>query len=482
MANKNPPNLPRNENGQFVSPKQLAEDMQMIDPSEYEAKLKDYADGIRKQSRLNDFQNYYKPTDDIYGSGGSGTGDRPSFEEMRSVAQRRLGVGWRATKMVAGDVVRNQFKFVDYRDKKVEKPEIFKWMMKSDFFNQLEDLLYYERTYGVAFLVKYYSSNDDLSTKPPNKPPKKFQALPPVYLSPTNLWDTNMLDYEQEEWEFTGGLLNSQTIHKDRIYVLTTRPVAGSWRGISVFEPIWLPLMCYFQALIYLTKGIAKWGNAVPILKMGDSEVNKKAFDEWLDLMIEYQANYFYLIGKEDDLQFANAKLGQGMTEYIEFLKEDISSGVGITLNFLFGRSVSGGIGGEGALTSERNYMQTLANVQRSISDDVLAIVRDSRFDVEGLQVSWNLALQKTSEQRLREERLEIQNDIMREQLKQMKEQNRMLKTQRQQLEQNQQLITSMDEQYEQTGEVNVQKALADFDVLNTQNIQKLKEIGAWNE
>jgi uncharacterized protein (UPF0335 family) len=285
-----------------------------------------------------------------------------------------------------------------------------------------------------------------------------------------------MLDYEQEEWEFTGGLINSQTIHRDRINVLTTRPVAGSWRGISVFEPIWLSLMCYFQAIIFLTKGIAKWGNAVPILKMGNSEVDDTAFENWLDLMIEYQANYFYLIGKDDELDFKNAKLGQGMSEYIEFLKEDISSGLGIPLNFLFGRSVSGGIGGEGALTAERNYMQTIANVQKQISDDVVAVVKSCGFDVEGLRPSWNLALQKTSEQEIREQMMQTQLEILKEQLEQMRNQTEIQEQQKVQLQQNQAMLESLGTPSKVEGE-----EYTDFSAVNAQRIQKLKQMGVWN-
>jgi hypothetical protein len=229
---------------------------------------------------------------------------------------------------------------------------------------------------------------------------------------------------------------------------------------------------------------------------MGNSEVDDTAFENWLDLMIEYQANYFYLIGKEDELEFKNAKLGQGMSEYIEFLKEDISAGLGIPLNFLFGRSVSGGIGGEGALTAERNYMQTIANVQKSISDDVLRIVSDCGFNVDGLRLSWNLALQKTSEQRKREKMMDLQNEILEEQLKQMRTQTEMQEQQKAELAQNAAMLESLEKKGKIEGEEyltdfyqtdslshkNYYHELSHLQKLNTERIQYLKEIGVWKE
>jgi hypothetical protein len=109
-------------------------------------------------------------------------------------------------------------------------------------------------------------------------------------------------------------------------------------------------------------------------------------------------------------------------------LKEDISAGTFIPLNFLFGRAESGGIGGEGALTAERSYLQVISNIQKSFSDDILFRFGKWGFDVAGLDIRWNLSLQKTREQELKEQAME-------EQLKQLKINTSMLRLQKRQLQ-----------------------------------------------
>ena len=394
-----------------------------------------------------DFKNFYRPSDDLYGSSGSGDSflGRPSLTELQKITEQRIGPAWRAVSIRARDAVRNQFQFIDYDDKVVKRPEIFKFLVDTDAYNQFEQWMRFALTYGTAFLISYWDGEDisKIREKPPNRPPDRFQAIPPTFLSPTNLTETNLLNYNEDVWEFTGGIMNSMAIHRDRVHVFTPDPCPGDWRGYSILEHAWLSFICYFNAVIYLVRGLAKWGNLVPVLKMGLGDVNSEAFDDYLNMMVEMQANYFYLLGKDDDLSFPTANVGQGMSEIMEILKEDIASGVGIPLNILFGRSTSGGLGSQGALVSERNYLTTLAGDQAAISDNVLRLL-SRYFDVEGLRLDWKLALQKTTEQMLSEEAQELQEELLKVKVRLMREQGKQMKIQSGMLEQQQNLLEKM--------------------------------------
>jgi len=368
-----------------------------------------------------DFQQFYSPSDDIYGENTqTGGNNRPSFSDLEALANERCGFGWQLTKGLAGDVVRNGFEFIDYQSKTVPKPQIFKWCVKSDFNNQLETLVRYERTYGTSFLMKYWGTKDNYEKAPPKKPPTKFQAFPPTVLTPQNLTDTGLLDYDSDVWEFQGGTVNSVYIHRDRIHVLCTRPVPYTWLGLSIFEPIYLSSTGYLNLVINGVKMMAKYGNVVTSFTMNEENPSLEMYQEYEDLINEFKAAYTFILGKGEEISFQDTKISNGLAEFAEFLKEDISSGSGIPLNQLFGRSVSGGIGGAGALTAERGKIQTISNIQHNIHDDVWKILNASGWNLEGLLVRFRLDLQKTEMAKLEERSLELQNFILEEQLKQL--------------------------------------------------------------
>jgi hypothetical protein len=313
-------------------------------------------------------------------------------------------------------------------DKSVD--DIKRWALKAGFWNAFEDALAYERGFGTSFLVAYWSKSDDFASAPPkNKPPTSFQAFPPTILYPQNITDTGLLDYDASVWSFSGGLFSQSEIHKDRVYVLNTRPVPFDWLGLSVFEPIWLSTMAYFQVVQGGVKNISKWGELIPVFRMAQDSPTREMYTEYLNLVETFRQNYTFILGQSDSVELKSTELGKGLTEFTEFLKEDIVAGTGVTLNWLFGRAVTGGIGGSGALTAERAVVATIANIQHDISQPLWEIF-GRYFDIEEIRPQFQLDLQKTKASRLIEEQMELQNDILAVQLEMQEIQRDMLRDQ----------------------------------------------------
>lgn len=384
-----------------------------------------------------DFANFYGATEDIMASSGSGElGDSASLSELDFLSSKRIGVGNNITQGFSEDALFNWFdpKKIDSKNIIAKVPGFKKWVVDTDLKNQSIAWNTDKRKFGIAFLVKFWTSNDvdsgRISQPAPNKPPRRFQVISPLYLAPTNTFDTRMLDYDEEVWEFHGGNIRVSSIHKSRVEVLRGPPQTGSYRGLSVIEPIYLSLICYYNILINITRAVSKWGTVVPVMKSGTGTPTVDEYTEFLALMTEFVMNNFFMLGKDDQLEFNNTGIGAGIHEMAEVFKEDISSGSRIPLNELFGRTEAGGISGSGALTAERKYLNLFSNEQTKISDDFLRIFNQAGFDFEGKDLKWNLSLQKTSEQQLLEESMELQNEMMKQQLKMQKQENSMMKMQ----------------------------------------------------
>jgi len=208
--------------------------------------LKDLTGHIQRWNKItntrSDFKKFYSPTDNIYTSNPSGRDSlRPALTDMQAVMDSRIGWGQKITRGLARAAIRNRMEFVDILTDKVVLSgivdDIKRWSLKSGFWNAFEDCLAYERCFGTAFLVYYWSKDDDFSTPPPkNKQPISFQAFPPTVLYPQNITETGLLDYDTDVWNFSGGVFSQTEIHKDRVYVLTTRPVPFDWLGLSIFN------------------------------------------------------------------------------------------------------------------------------------------------------------------------------------------------------------------------------------------------------
>ena len=72
-------------------------------------------------------------------------------------------------------------------------------------------------------------------------------------------------------------------------------------------------------------------------------------------------------------------------------------------------------------------YWGEVANIQSSISYDVMRIIKLAGFNVKGRRLDWMLSINKTDQQRLIDEGIEIENEIMKEQYIQAQVQTMML-------------------------------------------------------
>lgn len=381
---------------------------------------------------VSDFANTFLPTDDIYAASGTGTDDYASLVHFEWLAERRVGVAWRLTKKPAEDAMRNRFRIVDFMGEIIEREDIMEWCEKTDFYNQLAQALYYERVYGAAFLIKYYTENDGENQKmeeqAPDKAPVAFQAFPPTQMSPVEVSRTSYLDTDPQTWDVQGGQYNSARIHHSRVHVFMTRRVAHRWRGLSVFEPIWIAIMSYFQALIYLQKAFAKLGTVIPYWLVEATDDIDAIYDIKADLLDDMKMNSLYIGKVGEEFGFAPTQLSSGLVEMMEIWKEDIAAGCSFPLPIIFGRAQASGMGSQMYLVFERYYWNEIANIQASISDDVLQIFKDAGFkDLDRKRIDWQLAIQKTDQQRLVDEGMQIENEILKEQYVQMQIQTMML-------------------------------------------------------
>lgn len=389
---------------------------------------------INRADYSEDFITWYNATDDLTNTSGSGRlYDSQDLYELEFLASRRLGVGNMITEQYARDALFNWFepKKADSKNTVVKIPGFKKWLIDTDFKNQAIIWDTHKRIYGIGLLVKFWKAHDDMSKPAPKAPPKAFQVIPPTLLAATNTYDTRYLTYDEDIWEFQGGHLRVAKIHSSRIEVIRGAPKPDEYRGYSALEPCYLSLICYYNALIAVTKGIAKWGNMIPVLKSASTTPTPAEYQNFLKLMQEFVMNNFIILGKNDEIITQSTNIGQGLFQTLEIFKEDIASTTRIPLNVLFGRSESGGIGGEGALTAERTYLNGLSNEQVQISDDFIRIFQAAGFDFEGVDLMWNLALQKTRQQQLIEERMELENEMLKHQVNSIKLENTMLKTQK---------------------------------------------------
>ena len=420
-----------------------------------------YSSLLKTQKSSHDFQGFFSPTDNLMNAKGTGNSFRPSIEELHSMSLYRIGPGYALTHGFADDALRNGFNFVNSDNKVVKRNAIFKWMYKTDFANQAILAHGYDRAYGIGFLLKFWKDNEDMSTPAPRSPPKRYKALSPLYMAPMNTYDTRDITFDESQWVFQGGSIRPSKVHPSRLMLFRNRPYIEDWRGLSVLEPVWLYMIGLMNSMISSVKGLAKWGMTIPIYKMGVSGDTKKGYRKYLSMMQEYMANYFFLVGRDDELDFVDSKIGKGITEIMEILKEDISSGTSIPLNRLYGRSASSGIGGEGALTAERTYLNTINNDQNKVTDNYLNEFRAYGFDIDGLTLDWNLAIQKTKEQRLQEEYQIIQNGIAKEQLSMVKQQNKLMRMQNT-------IFKESKDQYSSQQQIETAETISDFNKLQT--------------
>lgn len=387
-------------------------------------------------TQYNDFQSYFLPTDDIYASSGSGDDTLPALAHFQFLAEQRIGVPWKIARKPAEDAVRNEFTIRDRSGEEVIDDKLFDWLHDPvvDFYNQLMLALYFERVYGTGFLMTYFTDsdkdNEDFSEPAPKgKRPVSYQAFPPTVMTPINVYKTTWLGSNPQKWDLNGGTYNTSRIDHTRVHVIMTRPSANRWRGLSVFEPIWIPLMSYFQAQIYMLRAFSEMGNVIPAWIVDSEDDQYEIINKYADLLDEMKMNGKYVGKKGDEFIFQNTNIGAGLENLMEMWKEDISAGSNIPMPILFGRVTAAGMSGAAYLMAERYYWNEISNIQHSLSDDVIRIINAAGFKSIDYKkrVDWQLAITKTDQQRLLDEGMQIQNEMLKEDLLQKQLQTAMM-------------------------------------------------------
>lgn len=384
-----------------------------------------------------DSKEYYTPLDDFYGTPGGQDMvhdyGRVPVNHLISICSYRLGVAYRGCNGTANDVFRNKFVFVkdDNPDKVLERPEIFRWMRRSFFWDKAVEWFDYEMRSGLGHLVGYYpgeKNTDKMGEQAPKRRPDSWEAFSAYWLTPTNLTEFKKLDYDKQAWNFLGGIHTVTNIHHSRVHVLETRRVEGGLRGLAFPELCWVPLMCYLNSSYYILKSLGQLGTNFLVFNSAKEYPTSEETQAYINLGNLMRANQTIVLGKNAQFSLQNTagKISQGLNEYLEFLKEDISSAWIIPKNQLFGRSDGGGLDGAGALVSKEDYLASnLSTKQLAATNDLMYI-----FDkmcgfpkLEDVTIRWNLDLHKTEEQRLDEQ-------IKKEQLEQQKELTKQTKVQ----------------------------------------------------
>lgn len=381
---------------------------------------------------------YFTPVDDFYGTPGGGDAvydyGRIPVNHLMILASQRLGIVYRVCNGTAGDVIRNRFSFVDYdnNEKVIERSEVMKWMRHSRFWDHLGYILDYDGRCGLGHLIGYYPGQKDyteMHKAAPKTRPNAFESFSAYAMTPVNLLESmKMLDYNKQEWKFRGGYVRNALIHESRVYVLETRRVEGGLRGLAYAEIAWTPLMCYLNTMYYILKGLSRLGTVMASINSDKEYPTVSEVTKYIELWDLMRANNLFVLGKNATFNLQNTAnvIGQGIENYLEFLREDISAAWVFPKNQLFGRSEGGGLEGAGAIVSKEDYLSSNISVkQLNITNDVMDILNDMCHfpELDNATLRWNIDLHKTEEQRLKEE-------SMREQLEQIKINTKMQKLQ----------------------------------------------------
>ena len=369
---------------------------------------------LKEYKSETDFAGYHLPTEDSFASAGTGEDLSGSWSQYEFLSEQRIGIGPRITRMPAEDAVINGFKFLDRNTgEEVKKPKVQQWVEDTDFLNELAQALYFERMYGVGFLLMYYSEDDKakgLLGKEVKKSEgiiKAFEAHPPTILSPVNIYESDKLDKNPQNWDLMGGEYNPQRIDHTRVRVIMTRHKPNRWYGLSIWEPIWDSAIPYYQALIFLLRGFVRWGNTLATYIINSEEDIETLYNKHGTLIEEMAMNGVLIAPMGSEVGFTPTQLATGLREMMDIWIEDICAGTAIPVPLLMGRVVASGLGNNGYAIMERYYWNMIQKIQRSITDDVLAILKQASFKLDGLKLDWNISLTKTDEQRLADELME---------------------------------------------------------------------------
>lgn len=415
------------------------------------------------QKRINDMrsnsgltidsaQSFYTPLDDMYGTptGGDTWYDfgRVPISHLEVLASKRIGVLFAACNRPATDIMDNGFDFVKTSDPDGDPVDnsnitnIRNWMGRQDiqFEKKIMDIVDFDARSGLGHFVidKYLQEKRgplSWTKQAPKTKPESILTFSSYYMTPNNVYQPNRLDYDRQKWNFTGGLHSATNLHNSRVFVYEGLREPLGLRGLALGELAWISFMCYLNIQYYLLKGMAQMGTMTVGINVDREFPTVAETAQYLALLNTFQANNFYVLGRGAQLQVANvaAKLGGGVKEFMEFLKEDISAACVFPKNQLFGRAQGGGLEGAGAIVSKEDYIGSNLSVKISkIKNPIIWILKDmcGFKGLDGITARFNIDLHKTSEQRMKEQLMKEQVDQTQMMTEQMKLQQPLFKKQ----------------------------------------------------
>lgn len=410
-------------------------------PNDYHHPLPTQTRTLIEDMRTDSAQSFYTPLDDMYGtaSGGDTWYDygRVPVSHLEVLASKRIGVLYTACSRPAHDIFDNGFEFVKASDPQGDVIEnstistIKRWMRRTYFTRKLMEVVEFDSRSGLGHLnaekyIKEEASYNNWQKKAPATKPEKFATFSPYYMTPTNVHQRNVLDYDRQKWKFTGGLTGAHNIHESRVYVYEGRREQLGLRGLALGELCWVACMCYLNLQYYILKSMAQLGTVMVGINVDREFPTTAETEKYLALMKTMKANNFFVLGRGAQLQVQNAasKIGGGIKEFMEFLKEDMSAAWVFPKNQLFGRAQGGGLEGAGAIVSKEDYVASNVSVKQSkIKHDIMYILQEMcGFNgLENYLIRFNIDLHKTAEQRYKEQLMKeqaAQAEMMTEQMK----------------------------------------------------------------
>ena len=396
---------------------------------------------MRKRMTLDSSASFYTPADNMYGtpSGGDTWYDygRVPVSHLEILASKRIGVLFAACNRPATDILDNGYDFVKVSDpegKPVDNDNIKvirSWERKVKFHRKLMEIVDFDARTGLSFLMvqKYLKEGQGQkywSIKAPNTKPESFVTFSAYYMTPNNVYQPNHLDYDKQKWNFTGGLHAASNFHHSRVYVYEGLREPLGLRGLSLGELCWVACMCYLNIQYYILKSLAQLGTVTVGISVDREFPTVAETTQYLALLKTMRANNFYVLGRGAQLQVENAaaKLGGGIKDFMEFLKEDMSAAWVFPKNQLFGRAQGGGLDGAGAIVSKEDYVASNLSVKQSkIKFDIMWILEEMAgfTGLDDIIPRFNIDLHKTAEQRFKEQLMKEQVDqtqMMTEQMK----------------------------------------------------------------
>ena len=210
--------------------------------------------------------------------------------------------------------------------------------------------------------------------------------------------------------------IREQINNKIVIFNAGSLPVVVTFKVLSIFEPLWYPIICYFMVQIFTLRAFSRLGNSIVFVKINEELSIDALYDKFGELLEEMKMNGMIVTDAGSEIGVLNTEIATGLRDLLEIWIEDIAAGTGIPVVIMLGRAESSGIGSEMYLVFERYYWNMIAKIQQSFTDDVLSILKSAGFKLQGYRLDWALAIVKTDAQRLADEGMQLQNESLEKQ------------------------------------------------------------------